>query len=220
MTLTINGNGTDLDSMLFYTARLTLCRLSLKECCTLTAPPESRKGIFSKCDDYIEAVTCITRRFRAQHTLRTASLFFIQGIITAADTILALGHLQPDLGRKHLPFLASALREMGKTWRVAADAEIGLKQTFSLHMMQQPTPPSSAETDPQNCPSKGLPSPSAEGIPPLGDAEHTQNAPMWLSTDQMLHDPLAQLDFGYDGGNYREEDWLAYCNGPQSNNFR
>lgn len=196
--------------MLFYTARLSLCRLSVtSRRCTQSAPPETRHPISSNCEASIEAVTCIITRFRAQHTLRAAPLSFVHGAIAVADALLALGLTRPDLGRTYLPCCSSALREMGKTWRVAADAERGMRQVRSP--MQQAMQPSSPDDGcPQRHQGEAQAVQRAECLAPVGGIGSMQCQPIWQSTDHIPADTLSLFDLGYDGGRSAEEMWLCH----------
>ncbi|KAL6242762.1 hypothetical protein RBB50_010408 [Rhinocladiella similis] len=93
------------------------------------------------CEDSVETIVGILRRFRVQHTLMNAPLVFVHGVITAADTTLVMASMKSQILGSHLhekdsvlSFLDMLLSELSYSWSVAGNARDGLRKR--LQQMQ------------------------------------------------------------------------------------
>ncbi|KAH8660741.1 hypothetical protein BGZ60DRAFT_112268 [Tricladium varicosporioides] len=97
-----------------------------------TAQPKLVTNALIICRQATEMISSIIRRFKAQYTLTTVSLPFVQGTIVAIDACLAILSLelldQNVTQETNLRFLDSALLEMSDTWAIASYASNGLQK--------------------------------------------------------------------------------------------
>lgn len=103
---------------------------------------------FDICEDSIETVVGILRRFSVQHTLKNAPLVFVYGLIAAVDASLAMASGRaPEEGSDPLPgetvllTMDTMLLELSHSWRIAGDARNGLRDRLQQVQMEIfPTP--------------------------------------------------------------------------------
>ncbi|KAK5199340.1 hypothetical protein LTR92_001814 [Exophiala xenobiotica] len=102
---------------------------------------------FDMCEDSVETIVGILRRFSVQHTLKNAPLIFVYGLIAAIDASLAMtpGRV-PEDGPHPLPVEAvllamdTMLLELSHSWRIAGDARNGLRDRLQQVQMETTTP--------------------------------------------------------------------------------
>ncbi|KAH6674936.1 hypothetical protein B0J14DRAFT_24873 [Halenospora varia] len=188
-----------------------------------TSMPKEFTDALGICRQAIDSTLAITRRVKAQHTLRTASLVFVQGLIAAADACLIISCLEGSdytaAQETNLRILDNALSEMSDTWAVAGYARTGLQNL--LREDGRIESPSASNTSPN---SEDIPSPKHlgygllnsgdVGIPPAsaGFQLPTHDVPnQWAWDGSLLIGEFPQpwkLDASsehYDGGVFVEE---------------
>ncbi|KAK7890308.1 hypothetical protein LTR67_008194 [Exophiala xenobiotica] len=114
---------------------------------------------FDMCEDSVETVVGILRRFSVQHTLKNAPLIFVYGLIAAIDASLAMASGRvPEDGPHPLPGEAvllamdTMLLELSHSWRIAGDARNGLRDRLQQVQMETTTPRDDKSTStPSTC---------------------------------------------------------------------
>ena len=109
---------------------------------------------FDICEDSIETIVGILRRFSVQHTLKNATLVFVYGLIAAVDASLAMASGRvPEDGPHPLPgetvllTMDTMLLELSHSWRIAGDARNGLRDRLpQVHMETTPRDDKSTST--------------------------------------------------------------------------
>jgi hypothetical protein len=99
------------------------------------------------CEDSVETIVGILRRFSVQHTLKNAPLVFVYGLIAAIDASLAMASGRvPEDGPHPLPGEAvllamdTMLLELSHSWKIAGDARNGLRDRLQQVQMETTTP--------------------------------------------------------------------------------
>ncbi|KAK5458234.1 hypothetical protein LTS15_004314 [Exophiala xenobiotica] len=102
---------------------------------------------FDMCEDSVETIAGILRRFSVQHTLKNAPLVFVYGLIAAIDASLAMASGRvPEDGAHPLPGEAvllamdTMLLELSHSWRIAGDARNGLRDRLQQVQRETTTP--------------------------------------------------------------------------------
>lgn len=207
---------------MYHTARLSLGRPLIKMLSPTRWAPSHASVLAlnasDSCEASVETISSIVRRFRAQHSLRAASLSFIHGAVAAADAVLALAERRPDLWHTHFTVLHDALGEMSQTWEVAADAGRGLGQVYS----RQPGLPFQPLPLLQDV-GVGLPilgtgsQPTADHQHLIEDANVLSRLSPWQSVDQMPIDGHLSLEPESLGSGCTDSEVFTWSEGLASN---
>jgi hypothetical protein len=97
------------------------------------------------CEQSVDSVVSLLKRFRIQHGLRHVPLVFLHGVVAAINAVILLGRDmdqdQPSscLLRERLPDLELALEEMSPTWTIAKDVSRRLEVLKQRHAGQTPS---------------------------------------------------------------------------------
>lgn len=123
--------------MLYHIARITLHRhrtMYFESIPWSLNHSELLLATYKICDDSIDVVVDILRRFRAQNSLRNASLIFVQAAVAAVDALFNMppyressegSELALDSGP--LLVLDEALTELANAWEIANHLKNGIR---------------------------------------------------------------------------------------------
>jgi hypothetical protein len=129
-------------SMLYHTTRIALNRPLLARSSQKRSAPHMLTEVvtqaFQLCEASVETIVGIARRLNAQHSLQSAPLTCVHGVIIAVDAALAMsswtGPEREDRESPRSPgkdttlsMLETALADLSSAWTIAQDAHTGLR---------------------------------------------------------------------------------------------